>query len=270
MKAKSAIKRVHFRLFLILYFVAALPNASHAYDATGMVVASQGTLPLILTVPHDGVESLDLVPVRTKGTVARDAGTRELTERIAAHLEKRIGQRPYIVIARFSRKYLDANRTEQDAMESPDALPAYRAYHDQIARFVADVKSRFPAGSLLIDVHGQSGEPGTTFRGTRAGLTTRSLLKRFGPAALQGKKSIIGGLAAKGYQVNPAIDAPSLEENRRYAGGHTVYTYGSNHANGIDAIQLEFGRRHRENPLLAHDLAEALIVFMREYGLVEQ
>ncbi len=257
-----------FRKTAVLALGLALHCASNAYDAANMVSTSRGTMPLILTAPHDGGEFLDRLPVRTRATIVRDAGTRELTERVAALIEQRIGQRPYVVIARFSRQYLDANRAEAQAMESPDALPAYRAYHDHIQSYVAEVKATFPQGGLLLDVHGQSQEPNTTLRGTRAGLTAQALLRRAGPDALQGPDSIIGLLAAKGYPVHPAIGSASLSEDRRYAGGYTVVTYGSHRADGIDAIQLEFGRDHRANPRLPEDVADALIGFMRAHGLL--
>ena len=94
------------------------------------------------------------------------------------------------------------------------------------------------------------------------------MLGRFGPASLQGAKSIIGILAAKGYQVNPSVDADSLREDPRFSGGYTVFHYGSQRPEGIDAIQLEFGKNHRARERLAEDLAEALIVFMTQYELL--
>ncbi|MDP1954447.1 MAG: N-formylglutamate amidohydrolase [Polaromonas sp.] len=267
---ESPFMRMFRQALLSLLACVALPGAAFAYDASAMVVSTKGSLPLILTVPHDGAEPLDALPARTKGTVVRDAGTRELAERVATLLEARLGKRPYIVVARFSRKYLDANRPEQEAMESQDALPAYRAYHDQITAYIAEIKTKFPAGALMVDVHGQSGDPDTTFRGTRAGLTAKTLLGRFGQPALQGEKSITGVLASKGYPVHPAVGAESLREDPRYAGGHTVATYGSHQPQGIDAIQLEFGRNHRANTRLAEDLADALVVFMTEYDLLRK
>ena len=256
------------RSYLSLLLLALAPGISLAYDAPSLVVSSKGTLPLVLTVPHDGGEFVGLLPVRKKGALVRDVGTRELAEHVASILETRTGKRPYLVVARFSRKYLDANRAEQDAMESEDALPAYKAYHEQISAYISELKAKFPAGSLLLDVHGQSDDPDTTFRGTRAGLTTKALLGRFGAASLQGERSITGVLAAKGYAVNPSAGAETLREDPRFSGGYTVFNYGSQHPEGIDAIQLEFGKNHRANERLAEDLAEALFVFMTQYELL--
>ena len=94
------------------------------------------------------------------------------------------------------------------------------------------------------------------------------MLDRFGPSALQGENSITGVLAAKGYAVDPKPGAASLREDPRFAGGYTVFTYGSQQPAGIDAIQLEFGRNHRSNPRLAEDLTDALVVFMTRHAIL--
>ena len=263
--------RRSFAVLLSLWLLAGLlPAVAHAYDASAVFDAKAGSLPLLLTVPHDGAEFLGLFPHRTKGVTVRDVGTRELAERVADHLEKQTGRRPYLVIARVSRRQMDLNRAEVDAVESAGLLPAYRAYHEQVAAYVAELRARFPAGALLIDVHGQSYEPATTFRGTRAGLTASRLVAGFGPGALQGSNSIIGILAARGYGVNPLPEAPTLREEARFAGGHTVFTYGSHRPDGIDAIQLEFGRQHRVDARLPEDLASAIVGFMKHHDLVAQ
>lgn len=262
-----------FRITLLLLIATIGGGVAQAYDAASMVEASAGTLPLILTVPHDGDASLGLTSIRipgrtTQDKMTRDVGTRALAQQVAARLEARLGKRPFIVIAGFSRKYLDANRTQQDAMQSPLALPAYRAYHEQIAAFVAEARRRFPAGALLVDIHGQSDEPDIIFRGTRAGLTTTALLRRFGATALRGENSILGILEAKGYQIHPPVAASTLKEDHRFAGGYTVFTYGSHQPLGIDAIQLEFGTHARKSPRLPHDVADALHTFMRHHGML--
>ncbi len=120
-------------VFLSLWLLAGLlPAVAQAYDASAVFDAKAGTLPLLLTVPHDGAEFLGLFPHRTKGVTVRDVGTRELAERVADHLEKQTGRRPYLVIAKVSRRQMDVNRAEVDAVESGGLLPAYRAYHEQV------------------------------------------------------------------------------------------------------------------------------------------
>jgi N-formylglutamate amidohydrolase len=239
-----------------------------ATDAESLVTASAGDLPLILTVPHDGTEAIGFMRERRRGVTGRDEHASRVAKEVASRIEARTGKRPYLVIARFSRKYLDANRSPKEAMESEDAMPAYRAYHDRIAAYVAEVRERFGGRGLLIDVHGQDGAANTSFRGTRAGLTTRELVRKQGPDAIQGPESLIGRLAAKGYDVHPAIGAASLQEDSRYNGGFTVFTYGSHRPNGIDAIQLELAHNHRNSTRFAADLADAIVDSMTRYELL--
>ena len=97
-----------------------LSCTSYAYDATDKIIAKRGSMPIVLTVPHDGDETLGSAGARKKGAVVRDVGTKDLAERTADLLEKKTGSRPYLVIAKFSRKFLDANRQEDEAQESPD------------------------------------------------------------------------------------------------------------------------------------------------------
>lgn len=243
---------------------------ANAYDAADTIEAIPGNLPLLFTVPHDGGEFFGMSSTRTRGATVRDVGTRDLALRTAEFLERRTGRRPYVVIAKFTRKQLDANRSESEAMDSQELLPAYKAYHGQIATYVKELRRNYPKGALLVDVHGQSEEPNTTFRGTRAGLTTKRLIERFGHDALQGDKSVTGALASRGYNVSPASAGADLLEDQRYSGGFTVSSYGSHRPDGIDAIQLEFGRQHRANSRLAEDVALSVLGFMQAYELLDR
>ena len=47
----------------------------------------------------------------------RDNNTDELAETIAVQLEKRLNAKPFLVVARIERKYLDANRPTESAYE---------------------------------------------------------------------------------------------------------------------------------------------------------
>ena len=255
---------MHRRPLILAFVAAALPRFASADNP--LVMSLGGSLPLLLTVPHDGEESIGSVPIRTVGDTVRDLGTRQLAEKVALFLEQKLKAKPRLVIAKFSRKYLDANRAEQDAMQSAEALPTYQAYHAEIARHVSELRAAFPQGALLLDIHGQSKDLNTTFRGTRAGLTAKALVQKHGIEAIQGEKSILGGLAAKGYNVNPSLGSKSPEEDRRFAGGHTVYSYGSHRPQGIDAIQFEFGKNQRTSCSLAENFAEAIATFLTHYG----
>ncbi len=253
------IRIVGFLLLLLLTLPA------RAYEPSAKVIAREGSMPLILTVPHDGDETLGWAAVRTKGLTVRDEGTRQLAERTADLIEKKTGKRPYLVIAKFSRKYLDANRAEQDAQDSAEAIPAYRQYHGQIASYISALCEKYPGGALLIDVHGQSEDPSTIFRGTRNGSTVRALVKRSGDEALNGESSLTGMLQVRGYNVFPPAGASAPREDRRFNGAHTVFAYGSNNPGCVDAMQLEIGSTERRKAQLPEDLAEAIVAFTKKY-----
>lgn len=233
-----------------------------------LVVAQRGQIPVIVTAPHGGTEAVPGVPERKTGVVLRDQGTREVAESLAKQIEETIGGKPYLVMALFHRKYADANRKEEEALEDPAARPAYRAYHASVREFVAEIRRQWPRGAILLDIHGHAADPETIFRGTQNGRTVAELLKRHGEAALTGEKSLLGSLEARGVKVLPA-KAPLADqkENPRLAGGFTVQTYGSNTPDGIDAIQLELGSdlRSKLRDKLAKDLARSVSVFYAEY-----
>ena len=253
--------------FSFLLMCALVPPGAASEPGTHALVDSRpGTLPLILTAPHNGDQRPDSAPLRRHGETVRDVRTAQLALDVARRLEEKLGARPAVVLARFSRKYADANRTEQEAVDAPEALPAYRAYHAQITRHVEQARAQFGNGVLLIDLHGQGQEINTLFIGTRDARTVRQLVQRHGIGALYGAGSLAGELATLGYRVFP-LGVPPAREDRRFQGGHTVFLYGSQNPAGVDAIQLELGTTLRNTPGLASDLADALIAFMRTYQI---
>jgi N-formylglutamate amidohydrolase len=237
--------------------------------AADYLVVWAGMLPIILAAPHGGRQAIPGVPLRRgvgvpQFTTERDNNTAELAELVAGKINERLGAKPFLVIARFERKYVDANRAETAAFESADAKPYYDAYHQAIEGAASFVRRSWSTG-LLLDLHGQQAQVDTIFRGTDNGRSIAALERRFGRIALTGPKSILGQLAAKGYKIEPGAGS---DRERRYTGGYTTRTYGSHRGTRIDAIQLEFGANLRAKNNLertAGDLAEAIEVFARDY-----
>lgn len=242
-----------------------------------LVQVEHGDLPIILSAPHGGSDLIPGVPER-RGSGAKlfrsksDAFTGQLTEKLADAIEEKLGRRPYVVIARFHRKYLDANRRARDAFESPQAEPVYHAYHKAISDARRAVTERWGRG-ILIDIHGQAAEPKAIFRGTQNGKTTTYLYNRFGREAMTGETSLFGQLASQGFPVIPAIGSTN-NEHPSYDGGYTVITHGSQSGGTVDAIQLELGRDLRvpgANGETANKLAKAITEFSSNYlSLVDE
>jgi N-formylglutamate amidohydrolase len=245
-----------------------------ADDPRAELVAVQfGEVPIILSAPHGGRSEVPGVAERTgsgvdespgRFVVLRDAGTEELLWEVARAIERRWGGRPYVVAARFHRRFIDVNRPPEVAYEDPDAEPIYRAYHEALSACCREVQSRHRTG-LLLDLHGQSASAGTVYRGTQNGQTTQLLLQRFGSEALTGSAGLSACLQRQGWKLHP--DPLGDPEAPSYRGGYIVRTYGSPDR-GIDAVQLEFGsdyRRISQRSRVARELASALAEYAQDY-----
>lgn len=244
-----------------------------AVQAAGLVAASAGELPIVITAPHGGREDVPgcelRTPVGTRFVTSIDLDTDELARRIAAEIERLTGRPPYLVIARFHRKYIDANRRLDEAYAGAGCQAIYDEFHAAVRRFVDDVRARHP-NAVLFDIHGQAKYPDSILRGTQHGGTVKSLLARAGDAAVTGPHSVFGQFAGMGYAIEPSNDLPATArvETQGYTGGHIVVTYGSNRSDGVDAIQLEFGRNLRRKDALAKtaaDTARAIVTFYEAY-----
>ena len=244
--------------------------AQSAIGTERLLTLTTGTLPVILVAPHGGREAIPGIGIRQGNGVPqfktrRDHNTAELAAAIAVRLDEISGAKPFLVIARFDRKYIDANRPSAGAYEASEALPYYAAFHSAIDEACKQIRQVWGRG-LLLDIHGQAAEANVIFRGTRHGKSVADLVRRFGGQALTGPHSILGQLALRGYKILP--DPSVNDRESRYSGGHTAQTYGSHGATGIDAIQLEFGTRLRARDNVertAADVAAAIRVFAREY-----
>ncbi len=272
----SGLRRLLF-LFCVWALVVAGPGRPEAASAgerprsaaPELVVVEQGGLPIILSAPHGGKEAIPGAPPRENKDAFRfltggDLHTLELAQKVAAALEKRLHARPYLVLARFQRKYVDANRAAQDAYESPQAKPHYDAYHAALRAACQEVARQWGRG-LMVDLHGQSVEQEGIFRGTASGASMGEAIERFGPGVLNGPNSIAGDLERRGYKLIPAANEGQKEG--RFNGGYITRTYGRRELS-IDAIQLEFGAALRASQRLdrtASDVAAAIETFARAY-----
>lgn len=216
-----------------------------------LVEIQQGDLPIILSAPHDG--SLDVPGAKPRTgagleakpggfVTARDTGTAPLAQLISQAIETRFGRKPYLVINRAHRKFMDPNRPAAEAYEEAATQSVYETYHNFLHTACTEVRSKYQSG-LLLDIHGQGSRRNTVFRGTQNGLTVELLRNRFGEGAHSGDASFLAMLDARKFIVYPnPFDG---KEQAGFTGGFIVKNYGSHSTYGIDAIQLEFGGLYR-------------------------
>jgi N-formylglutamate amidohydrolase len=163
------------------------------------------------------------------------------------------------------RKFLDPNRPADFAYEDEDAKPAYDRYHESLTQFTKKVLNEFRFG-LLLDIHGQGFKSDTVFRGTKDGKTVEKLRSTFGQSSHSGATSLFGILKSRGWKVHP--DPHEGKEQAGFTGGYIVQTYGSHHAVGIDAVQLEFGSEYRSagnRQKISEQLADGLSEYAKLY-----
>ena len=251
---------------------AAAPPAAKPTIDRSLITVGKGDLPIILSSPHGGRMPIPGVAERSNQGAARfvtvrDENTAELTEKAVAEVQRRIGRKPYVLIARFERNIWTSIAAPQDAYESEIAGAYYEAYHQTLTDFCREVQKKW-RGGLLLDIHGQKAHPDNLLRGTNDGRTDVLLLQRLGAGAVVGPHSILGMMDEAGYHVLPKLDSHDPEV-KNYTGGETVKAHGSHVAEGIDAIQLEFGNAFRIPKSAAtksgQDLAAAIEAFCEEY-----
>jgi N-formylglutamate amidohydrolase len=236
------------------------------YSTSNLVARHQGTLPVIMTCPHGGNATPDGVPER-KGRITprgcnfetgSDLHTRDIAMGASQRMLEIFGEAPYVVIAEFHRKYIDANRSRPCAFEVPAAQVFYDEYHNAVRAFVDEIRAENGGLGLLFDIHGTAGipeDPADIYLGTDDGKTVSRLLAA-DPNALFRRFSLRGFLNAAGYAVSPK--APGDPEVPVLNGGFTVRTYGSSHKNGVDAIQVEIDAALRNDPDQREAFAEVL------------
>ena len=102
-------------------------EAGHAQAGPeDLIFVQQGAVPIILTAPHGGTLRVPGVERERSSRAAvkfRDDATDEIAEVLMDRLEALVGGKPYAVVARFHRRYIDANRRESLAFEDTDARP---------------------------------------------------------------------------------------------------------------------------------------------------
>lgn len=259
------------RLLLPAAFAALLITT--AAGADDLILTEPGELPVILTAPHGGVEDVPDCAARTpagRRFVNRpDQRTDLLARGIANELKQLTGKPPYLVIARFHRKFIDANRRSDEAYGTPGCAAVYDAYHAAIRGYISEIRTKFPR-AMLFDIHGQAAHPDSILRGTHHGTAVARLLARAGAPAVNGPDSVFGRFAAMGYHIVPLNNTAPTDrvEAKGYTGGHTVALYGSNRGDGIDAMQLEFGFSLRAPDVVAgtaRDTAQAIAAFYERF-----
>ena len=236
------------------------------YAVSNLVARHRGTLPLLITCPHGGIADVPGVPDPREGVegclfeFSRDVDTDLVGAGAAQRVLEIFGEAPYVVIAQYHRKFIDANRERRCAYEVDAAAPFYDEYHDTVRAFVDEIRADNGGLGLLFDIHGTTGiagDPAQIFLGTaRDEDDGIARLRAADPHVLARRRSLRGYLESAGYVVSPPD--PNGTEVPKFNGGFTIRHYGSSHPDGLDAMQLEIVAPLRTVPAERERFVEVL------------
>merc|ERR1711892_269313 len=249
-----------------------------------------GSIPLILTVPHDGDEKPKEIHDRSVGGIA-DWGTRHIAETLADGLKKELKGRPHIVLSKLHRSKMDPNREIVEAAEgNAMAEEAWNAYHEMIEDVIKIIGEKGPG--LVLDIHGQKHGYNICELGyyiekdnlnsgdyTEADSTIRELIERNGKTidqVLSGSQSLGALMEKEGLSAVPSNkpERKTPGSNDYFRGGYSIRRHGSKDGNTTDAIQIEVQSEIRVSKAgggwsarkkFADNLAKAVAEFMNLY-----
>jgi hypothetical protein len=256
------------------------------YEERLLVKRHRGTMPVILTCPHDGGERPANVPERTRAQTpascdfeaSRDLEAATITAAVAQRILEETALSPYVVLAKFHRRYVDANREARCAFTDLGAQPFYGEYHSHIDGYVREILEQNDGRGFLFDIHGTrviDTDPADVYLGTADGRSLPSsfdrndLFKQHGlHGLLAAARHLTGGPGVDpvfAYRVSP-IDA-ATPETRQVSGGFTVRYYGAR----ISSVQIEVANTLRADvasrALFIEDLAFAIVNFVRRHAV---
>lgn len=261
------------------------------YGHSNYVTRNKGSLPILLTCPHGGNEAPAGVAERTDVltpstcsganhfSTGQDKQTIDITLRVAQRMYEIFGEAPYVVIADFHRKFIDANRpsaagTPNCAFVSEAARPMYELYHHCIQYNIDQILQHNNNRGFLFDIHGTNGDiahPADLYIGTvnnttlQSGFSRDNLFTSRGLVGLLGNNDYLNTVTNSPFKLTVYPADPATAEVGHLNGGHTVRTYGRT----INAIQLEIQSKMRDDAelknILIEELAFSLVNSSRHY-----
>jgi Secretion system C-terminal sorting domain len=236
------------------------------YGSNNYVEYRAGSLPIIISAPHDGTLEPTDIPDRTCAacTIARDLSTRLLAEAMSAAIEARFGCKPHLIFTTLHRKKLDANREIGEAsLGNLQSEMAWQDYHNFIEAARKNIIGTQNRG-ILIDVHGHGHaidriEWGYLLEGSDLRLAdamlagtyyiNESSIRRLVvdniaasnlPQLIRGTYALGTLLANSGYPSVPsASDVAPQSTESYFSGGFITDRYGSHDNSSFDAVQME-------------------------------
>jgi hypothetical protein len=281
-------------LFGILLFCQTALSQEISWGSGNYTSYQQGTLPIIISVPHGGYDSPISIPDRTcpGAVLVRDAFTLELSEQINQAFLELTGCVPYIITCHISRRKVDCNRNLADGTcNNSQAMVIYNDYHNFIKQAQQNAIHVFDKDLFFIDLHGhghtlQRIELGyllfadelnrsDAFLDSDAAIRESSIqslvprnVRQFGHAALiRGSSSLGTLLGNSGFPSVPSTQIPSPGNDPYFSGGFITANYTSYAPlNQVPGLQMELNFTGiRDTPENRRHFARTLAITLLDY-----
>ncbi len=226
-------------------------------------VLTEGSSPIILSVPHDGTERFDNAPILAyvakriaRGGTGLDDHTRDLSFSIIAELHKR-EIRPTFVGFALDRRHADPNRKPGPQAWVEGFEGSWREYHGVLSAQI-ERTIRKHGFAFLLDIHGLADEltieppEPQLILGTDEGRAAPGHLDRLLAASLKLDYTLVYSPdAARGVRCG-------------LHGGYIVRSFGYKYGEaGLDAVQLEIHASLRNDPVRREQLAVNIAIALQ-------
>ncbi len=255
-------------------------NEENSLKRNKYIAYCQGSIPLIISVPHGGSYKVEEIPDRVEGIHGIDRNTVDIACSLRNKIIKKFNSNqenkkvPSYIISKVHRSKIDFNRKESEAFQEKSNLARkiYHSYHNKIHELISYNLTKFKR-SLLIDIHGfEKAKRPKGFRDVELVLGTNNLESMFKdkvPKHDRGK-NFRGKIIKKFNELNIPI-APGLPSRREYVltGGYIVQNYGASRIENSQAIQIEFSDTIRlyDEELREKTLNSLAHLFFNEFNL---
>ncbi|QDO94899.1 N-formylglutamate amidohydrolase [Formosa sediminum] len=248
--------------------------------------ATEGNMPLVISVPHGGLISPTEIPDRTCGTKEKDDNTNFLAYEISDAFEKQ-GKKPFLIVSQIARAKIDLNRDMDVATcENPMMYSTWKQYHKYIEAAISKAIEQY-GYALYIDLHGQSHpvkrlELGYMLRKSdlesnsvsataiNAKSSLQNLLNMTGNQTLKdlliGEHALGTFFESNGYPAVPSLQDPYPKSDEAYfSGGYNTRRYTSSDYPKVFGLQIEANYKVRASEANRKQFSEAFVTSITDY-----
>jgi hypothetical protein len=125
--------------------------------STRNVIVKSGSLPIVITALHGGLDRPSSIPDRKQegSLLLADMHTKEIAEAVGRGIHDHFKYAaPHVVLSKVSRRKVDLNRSLKEGTESANGAKVWQEYHGYVQEAINSVLKDHPHG-ILFDFHGK-------------------------------------------------------------------------------------------------------------------